>query len=71
MRAVNFWLNVLNELKTRGIKDVFLFCVDGLTGFRQAIEAAFPKRTNSALHHSSDTLKHKIRKLQAHQRADV
>ena len=38
-----FWLNVLNELKTHGIKDVFLFCVDGLTGFRQAIEAAFPK----------------------------
>lgn len=37
-----FWLNVLNELKTRGIKDVFLFCVDGLTDFRQAIEAAFP-----------------------------
>ena len=37
-----FWLNVLNDLKTRGIKDVFLFCVDGLTGFRQAIEAAFP-----------------------------
>ena len=37
-----FWLNVLNELKTRGIKDVFLFCVDGLTGFRQAIKAAFP-----------------------------
>lgn len=38
-----FWLNVLNELKTRGIKDVFLFCVDGLAGFRQAIEAVFPK----------------------------
>jgi len=37
-----FWLNVLNELKTRGVKDVFLFCVDGLTGLRQAIEAAFP-----------------------------
>lgn len=37
-----FWLNVLNELKTRGIKDVFLFCVDGLTGFVQAIEAASP-----------------------------
>ena len=37
-----FWLNVLNELKTREIKDVFLFCVDGLTGFRQAIETAFP-----------------------------
>lgn len=38
-----FWLNVLNELKTRGIKDVFLFCVDGLTGFREAIAAAYPK----------------------------
>lgn len=38
-----FWINVLNELKTRGIKDVFLFCVDGLSGFRQAIEAVFPK----------------------------
>lgn len=38
-----FWLNVLNELKTRGVKDVFLFCVDGLNGFREAIEAAFPK----------------------------
>lgn len=37
-----FWLNVMNELKTRGVNDVFLFCVDGLTGFRQAIEAAFP-----------------------------
>ena len=29
---------MLNKLKTRGIKDVFLFCVDGLTGFRQAID---------------------------------
>ena len=36
-----FWLNVLNELKTRGTKDVFLFCVDGLTGFRQAIEVDY------------------------------
>ena len=37
-----FWLNVLNELKTRGVKDIFLFCVDGLTGFREAINAAYP-----------------------------
>ena len=34
--------SVMNELKTRGVNDVFLFCVDGLTGFRQAIEVAFP-----------------------------
>lgn len=34
-----FWLNVLNELKTRGVKDVFLSCVDRLTGFKEAIAA--------------------------------
>ena len=38
-----FWLNVLTELKSRGVKDVYLFCIDGLTGFREAIEAAYPK----------------------------
>ena len=38
-----FWLSVLNELKSRGVKTVYLFCVDGLTGFREAIGAAFPK----------------------------
>ncbi len=37
-----FWLNVLNDVKTRGVKDVFLFCVDGLTGFREAIQAVYP-----------------------------
>lgn len=38
-----FWLNVLTELKSRGVKDIYLFCVDGLTGFREAIEAVYPK----------------------------
>ena len=38
-----FWLNVLTELKSRGVRDVYLFCVDGLTGFREAIEAVYPK----------------------------
>ncbi len=37
-----FWLNVLNDVKTRGVKDAFLFCVDGLTGFREAIQAVYP-----------------------------
>jgi transposase-like protein len=37
-----FWLNVLNDMKTRGVRDVYLFCVDGLTGFREAIEAVYP-----------------------------
>jgi len=38
-----FWLSVMNELKSRGVRMVYLFCVDGLTGFREAINAAFPK----------------------------
>lgn len=37
-----FWLNVLTELKSRGVRDVYLFCVDGLSGFREAIEAVYP-----------------------------
>ncbi|MCC5468166.1 IS256 family transposase [Pelosinus baikalensis] len=38
-----FWLGVLNELKSRGIQDVYLFCVDGLSGFREAIGAVYPQ----------------------------
>lgn len=37
-----FWLGVLNELKNRGIEDILLFCVDGLTGMKEAINATFP-----------------------------
>lgn len=37
-----FWLGVLNELKSRGVKTVDLFCVDGLSGFREAINAVYP-----------------------------
>ena len=37
-----FWLNVLNDLKSRGVMDVYLFCTDGLCGMQQAIEAVFP-----------------------------
>jgi transposase-like protein len=38
-----FWLGVLTELQNRGVKDVFIFAVDGLSGFPEAISAAFPK----------------------------
>ena len=41
--SAKFWLSVMNDLKNRGIKDVYVFCVDGLTGFREAINTAFPK----------------------------
>ena len=38
-----FWLSVLTELQNRGVKDIFIACVDGLTGFPAAIETVFPK----------------------------
>lgn len=41
--GAKFWLSVLNELKNRGVNDVFIACCDGLTGFPDAINAVFPK----------------------------
>ena len=38
-----FWLQVLTELKNRGVKDLFIACVDGLKGFPEAIEAVYPQ----------------------------
>lgn len=38
-----FWLGVLTELKNRGLQEVLLFCVDGLTGLKEAIQTAYPK----------------------------
>jgi putative transposase len=40
--GAKFWLNVLTELRNRGIRDIYLVCVDGLKGFPQAIESIFP-----------------------------
>jgi len=37
-----FWLSVLNDLKSRGVLTIYLFCVDGLKGFVEAIEAVYP-----------------------------
>lgn len=41
--SAKFWLSVLNQLRNRGVDDIFIACVDGLSGFTGAIEAAFPK----------------------------
>jgi transposase-like protein len=38
-----FWLSVLTDLQNRGVKDIFIACCDGLTGFPAAIESLFPK----------------------------
>jgi putative transposase len=41
--GAKFWLQVLTELQSRGVKDILIACVDGLKGFPDAIEAVFPR----------------------------
>ena len=43
--GAKFWLRVMNELQARGVRDVLIAVVDGLKGFPEAIEAAFPEAT--------------------------
>ena len=38
-----FWLNVFSELKNWGVRDILIACVDGLSGFSEAIETAYPQ----------------------------
>lgn len=41
--SAKFWLSILNGLKNRGVNDILIACVDGLTGFPQAITAVYPE----------------------------
>ena len=41
--GANFWLGVVSDLQARGVEDIFIACIDGLTGFKEAIHAIFPK----------------------------
>ncbi len=41
--GAKFWLQVITELKNRGVQDIFIACVDGLKGFPEAIETIYPK----------------------------
>ena len=41
--SAKYWLSVLNEIKNRGVEDIMIVSVDGLTGFGDAIHAVFPQ----------------------------
>ncbi len=43
--GAKFWLQVVTELRNRGVQDIFVACVDGLKGFPEAIETVFPNTT--------------------------
>ena len=62
----HFWLGVLNDLKARGVEDILIACVDGLKGFPEAINTAFP-RTEVQLcivHQIRNSIKHVASKNQ-------
>jgi len=58
--SAKYWLGVLNELKNRGVKDILVICADGLSGMKEAVNAAFPQtelqRCN--VHQVRNTLKY-------------
>lgn len=41
--GARFWLKVLNDLKSRGLRDILILCGDGLTGLPEAVESVYPK----------------------------
>ena len=41
--GAKFWQSVLTDIKNRGLEDIFIACVDGLSGFPEAIEKVFPQ----------------------------
>ena len=55
-----YWLGILNGLKNRGVKDILLLCADGLTGMKEAIEAAYPETEyqRCIVHQIRNTLKY-------------
>ena len=58
--SAKYWLGVLNELKNRGVKDVLVICADGLSGIKEAVNAAFPQTElqRCIVHQVRNTLKY-------------
>lgn len=71
--GANFWLGVLTDLKERGVQDILIACVDGLTGFPQAINAMFPKTEVQLciVHQIRSSLKYVVSKEQKQFLADL
>jgi putative transposase len=65
--GAKFWMQIITELKNRGVQDIFIACVDGLKGFPEAIEAVYPQTQVQLcivhlVRHSLSYVSHKDRK---------
>ena len=58
--SAKYWLSVLNELKNRGVRDILIICADGLSGIKEAINAAYPQTEyqRCIVHQVRNTLKY-------------
>ncbi len=71
--SLKFWLGVCNDLKNRGVKDILIACKDGLSGFSEAINTAFPKTQIQlcVIHQIRNTLKYVPYKYQKELMTDL
>jgi putative transposase len=58
--GASFWLNVVTDVRNRGVEDIFIACIDGLTGFKEAIQSVFPlvQIQRCVLHQIRNSLKY-------------
>jgi transposase-like protein len=59
--GANFWLSVVTDLQNRGVEDIFIACIDGLTGFKDAIQAVFPQTHIQSCIARSDQIRNSLR----------
>jgi putative transposase len=71
--GAKFWMQVLNDLRQRGVQDILICCVDGLKGFPEAIEAIFPRTTvqTCVVHLLRHSLKYVPRREREHVARDL
>lgn len=71
--GAKFWMQVLNDLKQRGVRDILICCVDGLKGFPEAIEAIYPQTVvqTCVVHLIRHSLKYVPRREYAEVAADL
>ena len=68
-----YWLSILDELKNRGVKDILILCVDGLSGIKESINVAFPNTEyqRCLVHQVRNTLKYVANKDKKEFAADL
>lgn len=71
--SAKYWLTVLNSLKNRGVRDIFILCADGLSGMREAVESAFPQTEyqRCLIHQVRSTMKYVAEKDRKEFAADL